>query len=52
MLDSWIGLAMLKRGRERHGERIMLWDGLRDVHIEAEVCNPVFLDPAQEKTHG
>jgi hypothetical protein len=39
-LDSWIGLGMLKRGRERHGERIMLWDGLRDVHIEAEVCNP------------
>jgi len=52
MLDSWIGLAMLKHGRERHGERIMLWDGLRDVHIEAEVCDPVFFDPAQEKAHG
>jgi sarcosine oxidase subunit alpha len=52
MLESWVGLAMLKHGRERHGERIMLWDGLRDVHMEAEVCDPVFFDPAQEKAHG
>lgn len=52
MLDSWIGLAMLKHGRKRHGERIVLWDGLRKVEIEAEVCNPVFFDPAQEKAHG
>ena len=52
MLESWVGLGMLKRGRERHGERIMLWDGLREVEIEANVCDPVFYDPAQEKAHG
>ncbi|MEE4236761.1 MAG: glycine cleavage T C-terminal barrel domain-containing protein, partial [Anderseniella sp.] len=51
-LDSWIGLAMLKRGRERHGERLIVWDGLRDVYIEAEACNPVFIDPQGEKTHA
>jgi glycine cleavage system aminomethyltransferase T len=26
-LDSWIGLGMLKRGRERHGERLMCGTG-------------------------
>ena len=51
-LDSWIGLGMLKRGRERHGERLIIWDGLRDVYIEAEACNPVFVDPEGEKTHA
>ena len=51
-LNSWIGLGMLKRGRERHGERLIVWDGLRDVYLEAEVCNPVFIDPQGEKTHA
>jgi heterotetrameric sarcosine oxidase alpha subunit len=51
-LDSWIGLGMLKRGRERHGERLIVWDGLREVYVEAEVCNPVFIDPDGEKTHA
>jgi len=51
-LGSWIGLGMLKRGRERHGERLIVWDGLRDVYIEAEACNPVFVDPQGEKTHA
>jgi sarcosine oxidase subunit alpha len=51
-LNSWIALGMLKRGRERHGERLIVWDGLRDVYLEAEVCNPVFIDPQGEKTHA
>ena len=51
-LNSWIGLGMLKRGRERHGERLIVWDGLREVYLEAEVCNPVFIDPEGEKTHA
>jgi sarcosine oxidase subunit alpha len=46
MLKSWIALGMLQRGRERHGERIMIWDGLRNVSIEAEVCDPVLYNPA------
>jgi methylglutamate dehydrogenase subunit C len=51
-LGAWIGLAMLKGGRERHGEKIILWDGLRDVYVEAAVCSPVFIDPEGEKANG
>jgi sarcosine oxidase subunit alpha len=52
MVESWIGLGMLKGGRARHGERIVIWDGLRDVYVEAQVCDPVFYDPENRKVHG
>lgn len=42
-LKSTIALAMLKRGRMRHGERIMVWDGLRGLETPAIVAAPVFL---------
>jgi methylglutamate dehydrogenase subunit C len=44
-LGSHIALAMLKSGRERYGEKIVVWDGLRGSEILAEVCSPVFVDP-------
>jgi len=43
-LNSTIALAMLKRGRERHGETLVVWDGLRGIETEVTVCAPVFLD--------
>ncbi|TWF54889.1 sarcosine oxidase subunit alpha family protein [Neorhizobium alkalisoli] len=48
-LGHYIGLAMLKSGRERIGERIIVWDGLRNSEVPAEVCAPVFVDPGNTK---
>jgi sarcosine oxidase subunit alpha len=52
MLGHWIGLALLKRGRERHGEVVVVWDGLRNYHTLAEVCDPMFYDRENRKLHG
>jgi glycine cleavage system aminomethyltransferase T len=40
-----IALALLARGPERHGERLVVHDPIRGGDVEAEVCSPVFLDP-------
>jgi len=48
-LGHFIALAMLKSGRERYGEKIMVWDGLRGSEVPAEVCPPVFVDPENAK---
>ena len=50
-LGSYIGLALLKSGRERIGEKIVVWDALRRSETVAEVCNPVFYDPDNKKLH-
>jgi len=44
-----IALAFLKSGRERYGERIVVWDKLAGAEVVAEVCNPVFVDPGNTK---
>ncbi|GMB80209.1 sarcosine oxidase subunit alpha [Shinella zoogloeoides] len=44
-----IALAFLKSGRERYGEKIVVWDQLRGVETMAEVCDPVFVDPDNVK---
>jgi heterotetrameric sarcosine oxidase alpha subunit len=48
-LASHIALAFLKSGRERYGEKIVVWDQLRGVETMAEVCDPVFVDPENRK---
>lgn len=48
-LKCCIGLALLKSGRERHGEKIVVWDGLRGQDVLAVVSHPVFVDPAGQK---
>ncbi|WP_117191715.1 sarcosine oxidase subunit alpha family protein [Rhizobium terrae] len=50
-LGHFIALAMLKSGRERFGEKIIVWDGLRGTEVPAEVCPPVFVDPENTKLH-
>ena len=50
-LGSYVALAMLKSGRERYGEKIVVWDALRGSEILAEVCSPVFVDPDHLKLH-
>ncbi|MEW9614311.1 sarcosine oxidase subunit alpha family protein [Shinella sp. S4-D37] len=48
-LGIHIALAFLKSGRERYGEKIVVWDQLRGVETFAEVCDPVFVDPESRK---
>ncbi|MBB6302563.1 sarcosine oxidase subunit alpha family protein [Rhizobium leucaenae] len=52
VLGHFIALAFLKSGRERIGEHVIVWDGLRGEEMIAEVCNPVFVDPANKKLLG
>ncbi len=51
-LGSPIALALMKSGRERHGEKIVVWDGLRNEEFTAIVGPPVFVDPENTKLHG
>lgn len=51
-VQSWIGLAMLRRGPTRLGERICAYDPLRSSSVEVEVCNPVFVDPEGRRLRG
>jgi len=44
-----IALALLKRGAERHGARIRVFDPVRGGDAEAEICAPAFLDPKGER---
>jgi methylglutamate dehydrogenase subunit C len=52
MLQQWIGLALLSNGRTRHGEVVKIFDGLRDYHVEGEICAPCHFDPENARLHG
>ena len=45
----FIGLAVLKNGRERSGETLHVVSPLHDEAVEVEVVDPVFVDPDGEK---
>jgi sarcosine oxidase subunit alpha len=51
-LNLSIGLGLLKRGRERIGERLRAVDALRGTDIRVEVCPPCFLDPEGARLRG
>jgi methylglutamate dehydrogenase subunit C len=51
-LGHWIGLGLLSRGPERHGERVRAYDPIRSSDTPVEVCGPVFLDPQGEQLRG
>ena len=51
-LGHSIALALLKRGPERHGERIRVHDPVRGGDVEAQICPPVFLDPEGARVRG
>jgi len=52
MMDQWIGLGLVKNGRERHGEIAMAQDPVRREDYEVEICNPVFYDPEGGRQRG
>ena len=43
-LRGYLGLAFLKDGRSRHGQRVRLVDHMRENDVICEVCDPVFHD--------
>jgi sarcosine oxidase subunit alpha len=52
MLGYWLGLALCKNGRERHGEIVKVFDGLRNIHMYAEICDPMHYDKENKKLHA
>jgi methylglutamate dehydrogenase subunit C len=51
-VGHWVGLALLKRGPDRHGEHLIVHDPLRGADVEVEVCHPVFVDPEGARVRG
>ncbi|MEO3434100.1 sarcosine oxidase subunit alpha family protein [Inquilinus sp. CAU 1745] len=47
-----IALALLERGRERHGERLVAAFPLKGEAVEVIVRSPVFVDPEGVRLHG
>ena len=45
----YIGLAFLKRGPERWGEKIKAVNFVADTELNCEICPPVFYDPGGKK---
>jgi sarcosine oxidase subunit alpha len=52
MLDSYVALAMLSRGPERHGETIVVHDPVRRDDVTATICDQVFFDPEGVRVRG
>ena len=51
-VGAWIGLAYLKGGLNRKGERLYAAYPLKEESVQVEVCHPVFADPDGERLHG
>lgn len=50
-VGSTVGLALVKHGPSRHGEEVVVWNGLHGESTLARLCNPVFFDPQNERLH-
>jgi sarcosine oxidase subunit alpha len=48
----WIGLGLMSRGPQRHGERMRAWDGVRGRDVTIELCDPCFYDAKGELLRG
>ncbi|MFC0282291.1 sarcosine oxidase subunit alpha family protein [Camelimonas abortus] len=51
-LNTFIALALVKRGPQRIGEKLRVVDLLRGVDVAVEVCSPAFFDPDGSRQHG
>ncbi|HWT30657.1 MAG TPA: glycine cleavage T C-terminal barrel domain-containing protein, partial [Propylenella sp.] len=51
-LDAYVALALLERGRLRHGERLFAADPLRGFHGPVEVADACFFDKSGSRMHG
>ena len=48
-LGHWLGLGLLSRGPERHGEIVRVYDPVRGGDVLVEVRPPCFIDPEGER---
>jgi sarcosine oxidase subunit alpha len=48
-LDAWIALALVARGRERHGETLWAVSPLANARVRVRVGPPCFIDPQGER---
>jgi len=51
-LGSWIGLALVRNGPERIGEKVRAYDPVRNGDVTVELCTPVFVDKEGARLHG
>ncbi len=50
-LDRWVGLAMVKHGPERIGERMFAAFPLKKEVVEVEITSPHHIDPENRRVH-
>ena len=41
----------MRNGRARHGEIVQVFDGLRGIHMQAQICDPVHFDSENKRLH-
>ena len=51
-VETYIALALLDRGRARHGELLHAADPLRGAHGKVAVVDPCFFDKSGSRMHG
>jgi methylglutamate dehydrogenase subunit C len=51
-LETYIALALVERGRARHGEKLFAADPLRNAHGAVEIVDPCFVDKEGTRLHG
>ena len=51
-LGHWIGLALLRRGRDRHGQQVVAASPIHGESVTVEVVRPVFVDPEGARLRG
>jgi sarcosine oxidase subunit alpha len=51
-LGQMIGLGFVSHGPERLGARMVVRDHMRDLTVEVEICDPVFVDPTGGRLRG
>ncbi len=51
-VEAYIALALLERGRERHGETLYAADPIRGAHGPVEVVDACFFDKDGSRMHG
>jgi heterotetrameric sarcosine oxidase alpha subunit len=51
-LDKWVGLAMLKRGSDRVGQRLFATFPLKNEVVEVEITSPHHVDPENARVRA
>uniref|UniRef100_UPI00260CDC82 glycine cleavage T C-terminal barrel domain-containing protein n=1 Tax=uncultured Rhizobium sp. TaxID=155567 RepID=UPI00260CDC82 len=51
-LGHMIALAFVKSGRERMGEKVLVWDKIRGIETECVIGSTVFYDAENSKLNG